>query len=142
MLQLCSPSAKDRLETWQLDMEACVEMLQQLGTWPEAAANCSDCVDLYQEVPTSSKNVEGSDAAPTVLQRNPGSLLGAQDMPMRSWDCCRDTKLGQELVTSTGNPDLDTSSSHLLLEQDLGGASSPFSALAVGSRSPPGPGKP
>ncbi|NWS49160.1 SPA2L protein, partial [Probosciger aterrimus] len=123
------------------DVEACVEMLQQMGM-PKAAAGCGHSVDLYQAMPSSPEDVEGEDVPHPALQSDRGSPLGALDMPIRSWDCCGDPQLGQELVLSVGNPDLDTSSSHLFLQQDLSGASSLFPTLAVGSRSPPVLGEP
>lgn len=137
------PSAQELLHARRLagNVEACVEMLQQMGMQPKAAASCGDSVDLYQAEPSSPEDVEGEDTAPAALQSDPGSPRGALDMPIRSWDCCGDPKLGQELVLSIGNPDLDTSS-HLFLQQDLSGAGSLFPTLAVGSRTPPVPGEP
>ncbi|KAM6380937.1 spermatogenesis-associated protein 2-like protein [Pluvialis apricaria] len=131
--------AEELLEARRLagDMEACVEMLQQR----EAAANCSDSVDLYQEMPASPEDTGGEDTASPALWRDPGSPRGAQDVPRRGWDRCGDSKCGQETMPSPGNPDPDTSSSHLFLEQELGGASSTLSALAVGSGSPQVPGE-
>ncbi|NXE83515.1 SPA2L protein, partial [Cochlearius cochlearius] len=138
--------AEELLEARRLagDVEACVEMLQRLGTQREAAANCGDSVDLYQETPAGPEDTGGEDAAPPALWKDPGSLRGARDVPGRGWDRCGDGERGQELLPSTGNPDLDTSSSssHLFLEQELGGASSPLSALPAGSRSPQALGEP
>lgn len=135
--------AEDLLEARRLagDVEACVEMLQQLGPRHEAAADCGDSMDLYQETPANPENAGGEDAAPPAPWRDPGSPRGAQDMPGRSWDYRRDGKRGQELVPSMGNPNPDTSSSLLFLEQELSRASSPLSALAVGSGSPQVPGE-
>uniref|UniRef100_A0A8B9IUY9 VPS9 domain-containing protein n=1 Tax=Amazona collaria TaxID=241587 RepID=A0A8B9IUY9_9PSIT len=138
------PSAQDLLRARWLagDMEACVEMLQQMGIQPEVAVGCSDNVDLYQPVPSSPEDMEGEDMLSPAPQSDPGSPLDALDLPMRSWDCCGDLKVGQELVLSVCNPDLDTSSSHLFRQQDLSGASSLFPTRAVGSRTPPVLGEP
>uniref|UniRef100_A0A8V5GYI5 Spermatogenesis-associated protein 2 PUB-like domain-containing protein n=1 Tax=Melopsittacus undulatus TaxID=13146 RepID=A0A8V5GYI5_MELUD len=138
------PSAEDLLRArWMAgDMEACVEMLQQMGMQPKAAVGCSDHVDLYQAMPSSPEDVEGEDVSPLALESDPGSPLGALDMPMKNWDCCRDPKAGQELVLPVGNPDPDTSSCRLFLQQDLSGASSLFPTPAVGSRPPPVLGEP
>ncbi|KAM4638865.1 uncharacterized protein AAGF69_016203 isoform 3-T3 [Amazona ochrocephala] len=138
------PSAQDLLRARWLagDMEACVEMLQQMGIQPEVAVGCSDNVDLYQPVPGSPEDMEGEDMLSPAPQSDPGSPLDALDLPMRSWDCCGDLKVGQELVLSVGNPDLDTSSSRLFRQQDLSGASSRFPTRAVGSRTPPVLGEP
>ncbi|XP_052653593.1 spermatogenesis-associated protein 2-like protein [Harpia harpyja] len=136
--------AEDLLEARRLagDVEACVEMLQQLGPRPEVAADCGDGVDLYQETLSGPEDTGGEDPAPPALWRDPGSPRGAQDMPGRSWDHRRDGKRGQEPVPSMGNPNPDTSSSLLFLEQELGRAGSPLSALAAGSGSPQVPGEP
>ncbi|NXN76029.1 SPA2L protein, partial [Himantopus himantopus] len=132
--------AEELLEARRLarGVEACVEMLQQR----EAAADCGDSVDLYQEMPTSPEDTGGEDAATPALWRDPGSPRGAQDVPRRGWDCCRDSRCGQEPVPSTGNPDPDTSSSRLFLEQELSRGSSSLSTLVVGSGSPQAPGEP
>lgn len=131
--------AEELLEARQLagDVQACVEMLQQ----QEVAADCGEGVDLYQEMPASPENTGGEDAATPALWRDPGSPRGAQDVPGRGWDRCGDSRCGQELVPSMDNPDPDTSSSRLFLEQELGGASSTLSALAVGNGSPQVPGE-
>ncbi|KAM9288790.1 spermatogenesis-associated protein 2-like protein [Morus bassanus] len=131
--------AEDLLEARRLagDVEACVEMLQQLGTQHEAA----DGVDLYQETPASPEGAGGEDAAPPAPWRNPGSLQGAQDAPRRGWDRCSNGERGQEPLPFAGNPDPDPSS-RLFLEQERGGAGSPLSALAAGSQSSPVPGEP
>ncbi|NXF53354.1 SPA2L protein, partial [Oceanites oceanicus] len=137
--------AEDLLEARRLarDVEACVEMLQQLGTQREAAADCGDSVDLYREMPAGPEDTGGEDAAPPALWRDPGSPRGAQDVPGRGWDRCGDSECGQEPLPSTSNPNLDTSSSsHLFPEQELGGAGGTHSPLAVGSRSPQVPGEP
>lgn len=135
--------AEELLEARRLagDVEACVEMLQRLGTQREAAADCSDSVDLYQEMPAGPEDAGGEDAAPPALWRDPGSPWGARDVTRRGWDHCGE---GQEPLPSTGNPNLNTSSSpsHLFLEQELGGASSPLSALPAGSGSPQALGEP
>ncbi|NXN26944.1 SPA2L protein, partial [Nycticryphes semicollaris] len=125
---------EELLEARQLagNMEACVEMLQQ----QEAAAECSNGMDLYQEMPAGPEDTKGEDTVTPVLWRDPGSPQGAQDVPRRGWDHCGDSKSGQEPVPSTGNPNPDTSSSRLFLEEELGGASSQLSALALGSRRP------
>ncbi|XP_076205307.1 spermatogenesis-associated protein 2-like protein [Aptenodytes patagonicus] len=88
--------AEDLLEARRLagDVEACVEMLQQLGTQREAAADCG--VDLYRETPAKPEDAGGEDAAPPALWRDPGSPRGAGDVPGRSWDCCGDGEPGQE----------------------------------------------
>ncbi|XP_054696963.1 spermatogenesis-associated protein 2-like protein [Grus americana] len=137
--------AEDLLEARWLagDADTCAEILQQRGTQREAAANCGDTVDLYQEMLAGSEDPGGEDAARAALWRDPGSPRGAQDVPGRGWDRCGDGELGQEPMPSTGTPDPDTSSSScLFLEQELGGASSPLSALATGSISPPVPVEP
>ncbi|NWS62466.1 SPA2L protein, partial [Chunga burmeisteri] len=144
-LQLRRLRAEDLLEARRLagDVDACVEMLQQLGMQHKAAADCSDSVDLYRETLASPEDVGGEDTAPPVLWRDPGSPQGAQDVPGRGRDRCGHGELGQEPVPSMGNPDLDTSSSsHLFPEQELGRAGSSLSALAAGSRSPQVPGEP
>ncbi|XP_040471530.1 spermatogenesis-associated protein 2-like protein isoform X4 [Falco naumanni] len=135
--------AEELLEARRLagDLEACVEMLQQLGTQSQAAANCGDGVDLYREMPASSEDSEGEDAAPPVLWRDPGNPRGAGDVPGRGWDRCGDGELGQEPVSSASNPEPDTSS-HLYLDQELSRAGSPLSALATGSQEPQTPGEP
>ncbi|NXL10509.1 SPA2L protein, partial [Mesembrinibis cayennensis] len=138
--------AEDLLEARRLagDVEACVEMLRQLGMRREAAADCADSVDLYREMPVSPEDVGGEDAAPPALWRDPSSPRGAQDVPGMGWDRCGDGEREQEPLPSTGNPNPDTSSSssHLFLEQELSGAGSPLSALATGRRSPQAPGEP
>ncbi|NWR56188.1 SPA2L protein, partial [Bucorvus abyssinicus] len=99
------PRTEELLEVRGLagDVEACVEMLRQrLGR--DVAADCSDSMDLYREMPADPKDTGGENAA-----------LG------RDLDGCRDGERGQEPVPSTGNPDLDTSSC-VVLEQELGGA--------------------
>ncbi|NWT42458.1 SPA2L protein, partial [Chroicocephalus maculipennis] len=131
---------EELLEARQLagDVEACVEMLQQQG----AASDCGDGADLYQEMPASPEDTGGEDAATLALWRDRGSPRGARDVPRRGWDCCGDSGCGQEPVPSTGNPKPDTSSSsRLFLEQELGRASSPLSALAMGSGSSQVPGE-
>ncbi|KAK2545623.1 Spata2l [Columba livia] len=101
------------------DADACVEMLQQLGMERRVDADCSDDVDLYLETPASPEDTGGEDAASPALWKDPGSPW---DMPGRGWDHCGDGKCGQEQLPSTGNPELNTSSSHLLPEQELGRA--------------------
>ncbi|KAM6118044.1 spermatogenesis-associated protein 2-like protein [Pterocles gutturalis] len=137
--------AEELLEArWRAgDVDTCVEMLRQpLGMQREAAADCSDSVDLYRETPGGPEDMGGEDAATPALWRDPGSPQDMWDMPLRGWDSCRGDELGQEPVPSMGHPDPDTSSSRLFLEQELSRASSPLSALAPGSRSPPVPGEP
>ncbi|NXK14459.1 SPA2L protein, partial [Herpetotheres cachinnans] len=136
--------AEELLEARRLagDVEACVEMLQQLGTRHQAAADGGDGVDLYREMPASPEGMEGEDEAPTALRRDPGSPQGTGDMPGRGWDRCGDGELGQEPVPSAGNPDPDTSSPLLYLDQELSRAGSPLSTLAVGSQGPQTPGEP
>ncbi|KAM6123769.1 LOW QUALITY PROTEIN: spermatogenesis-associated protein 2-like protein [Phoenicopterus ruber ruber] len=144
-LQPRRPRAEDLLEARRLagDVEACVEMLQQLGTQREAAADGGDGMDLYRETPASPADAEREDAAPAALWRDPGSPQGAQDVPGRGWDRCGDGKRGQEPLPSAGNPDPDiSSSSRLFLEPELGAAGSPLPALAAGGRSPQVPGEP
>lgn len=100
------PCAEELLEARGLagDAEACVEMLlRRLGC--EAAADCGNSVDLYREMPSG-----------------PEDMVGENTAPRRDLDGCRDSEHGQEPVPSTGNPDLDTFSSCLVLEQELGGA--------------------
>ncbi|XP_009561509.2 spermatogenesis-associated protein 2-like protein [Cuculus canorus] len=132
--------AEDLLEARRLagDVDACVKMLQQPGLLHEAADNCDDSLDLYQEMPASPKDVGEEDTDPPALWRDRDSPWDAQDRPKTGWDCCGDGSLGQEPVPSTGNPNLDTfsSSSRLFLEQELGRAGSPLCTLAAGSRSP------
>ncbi|XP_075572050.1 LOW QUALITY PROTEIN: spermatogenesis-associated protein 2-like protein [Pelecanus crispus] len=123
------PHAEDVLKARRLaeDAEACVEMLRQLGMQREAAANCGNSVDLYQETPASPEDAGGEDAAPPARWKDPGSPRDAPDVPGMGWDRRGDGECGQELLPSMGNPDLDTSSSsssHLFPEQELGGASS------------------
>ncbi|NWS76122.1 SPA2L protein, partial [Crotophaga sulcirostris] len=130
--------AETLLEARQLarDVDTCVEMLQRPGVQHEAADNCDDSLDLYQEMPASPKDTREEDTTPPALWKDPGSPWDTQDRPGKGWECCGDG-LGQELVPSPGNPNLDTSSpssSRLFLE--LGSAGSPLSALAAGSRSP------
>ncbi|NXO03380.1 SPA2L protein, partial [Rhinopomastus cyanomelas] len=111
------PCAKELLEARQLagDVEACVEVLRQLGMQCEVVADCSDDVDLYQgEMPDSPKDTGGKDAAPG---KDPRSLWGSEG--------CRDGECGQEPVSSVGNLKLDTTSSCLFQEQELLGARSP-----------------
>nr|XP_021146386.1 spermatogenesis-associated protein 2-like protein [Columba livia] len=98
---------------------ACGFMLQQLGMERRVDADCSDDVDLYLETPASPEDTGGEDAASPALWKDPGSPW---DMPGRGWDHCGDGKCGQEQLPSTGNPELNTSSSHLLPEQELGRA--------------------
>ncbi|NWU73404.1 SPA2L protein, partial [Pterocles burchelli] len=141
-------SAEELLEArWHAgDVDACAEMLRRpLGTQREAAAECGDSVDLYQETPGGPEDVGGEDAAPPALWKDPGSPQDTWDMSPRGWDRCGGDELGQEPLPSMGHPDPDTSSSsssHLFLEQELSGASSPLPALALGSRSPQMPGEP
>ncbi|NXP74066.1 SPA2L protein, partial [Ramphastos sulfuratus] len=100
------PCARELLEARWLagDVEACVEMLQRMGTQPEAGADCGDdSLDLYQEMRTSPDDARGEDAAPPAPWRDP-----------RGWDQCA-------CGTSTDNPKLD-STSHFYLERELGGA--------------------
>ncbi|XP_066050880.1 spermatogenesis-associated protein 2-like protein [Chamaea fasciata] len=87
-----------------------LEMLQDRGTQCRAAADCSDGVDLYQEVPDSPEDAGAKDTAPPVLWRDP------QDVDTRGWGRC-DGMLGPDPVGST---DLDTST-HLFPEQELVG---------------------
>ncbi|NWW52639.1 SPA2L protein, partial [Pedionomus torquatus] len=132
---------EELLEARQLagNVEACVEMLQQR----EAAADCGDGMDLYQEMPAGPEDRRGEDAATLVPWRDPGNPQGTQDVLTRGWDHCRDSKSGQEPMPSTGSPKPDTSSSScLFLEEELGGASSPLSALTLGGRRAPAPGDP
>ncbi|NWX42916.1 SPA2L protein, partial [Steatornis caripensis] len=141
------PRAEDLLEARRLagDVEACVGMLQQLGTGHETAADCGDSVDLYQETLAGPGDAAGEDEAPPALWRDPGSPRGAGHVPGRGWDCCGDGERGQEPVPSTGNADADTassSSSRLFVEQECGRAGSPLSTLATGSRKPQVPGEP
>ncbi|NXD87944.1 SPA2L protein, partial [Halcyon senegalensis] len=106
--------AEDLLDARRLagDVESCVEMLRQPGTRPEAATDCSDgSVDLYREMPDSPEDTGGEDAAPPALWRDPGG-----------WDCCGEGEHVQEPLPSTGTPNPDTASSHLLLEPELRGA--------------------
>ncbi|NXS91373.1 SPA2L protein, partial [Jacana jacana] len=133
---------EELLEARQLagNVEACVEMLQQQQQ--EGAANCGNGMDLYQEMPAGPEDTRGEDAVTPALWRDPGSPQAAQDVPRRGWDHCGDGKSGQEPVPSTGNPNLDTSSSRLFLEEELGGANSPLSALTLGSRRPQVAGEP
>ncbi|XP_075622100.1 spermatogenesis-associated protein 2-like protein [Balearica regulorum gibbericeps] len=137
--------AEDLLEARWLpgDADICAESLQQRGMQREAATACGDAVDLYQELLADPEDPGGEDAARPALWRDPGSPRGAQDVPGRGWDRCGDGELRQEPVPSTGTADPDTSSSScLFLEQELGGAGSPLSALATGSVSPPVPVEP
>ncbi|NXQ96329.1 SPA2L protein, partial [Sagittarius serpentarius] len=136
----CRPAglrAEDLLEARRLagDVEACVEMLQRLGTQREVAADRGDSMDLYRETPASPEDAGGEDAAPPVLWRDPGSPQGARDVPGRGWDHRGDGKRGQEPVPAPGDPDAKTSS-RLFPEQELGGGSCLLSAPAAGSRSP------
>ncbi|NWH74888.1 SPA2L protein, partial [Piaya cayana] len=127
MLEACRPAKH---------MDTCVKMLQQPGLQHEAADDCDDSLDLYQEIPASPKDPGEEDTDPSALWRDPGSPWDAQDVPRRGWDNCRDGNLGQEPVPSPDNPNLDTSSfSCLFPEQDLGRAGSPLSTLDRG-RSP------
>ncbi|KAM6408994.1 spermatogenesis-associated protein 2-like protein [Rhynochetos jubatus] len=130
--------AEELLEARRLagDVEACVEMLQQRGTQREA--DCGDSVDLYREKPASLEDSGGEDAAPSALWRDPGSPLGAWDVPERGWDRHGDSEQGQEPVPPAGNPDPDTS--RLFLQQELG-AGGRLSAVAAG-RSSQVPGDP
>ncbi|NXQ57092.1 SPA2L protein, partial [Anthoscopus minutus] len=82
-----------------------LEMLQDLGMQP---SDCSDSVDLYQEMPDSPEDMAGEDTAPPALLRAP------QDVPMRGWGRC-DGILGPEPV---GSADLDISP-HLFPTQEL-----------------------
>ncbi|NXT58825.1 SPA2L protein, partial [Pluvianellus socialis] len=137
-LRPCQLRAEELLEARRLagDVEACVEMLQQR----EAAADCGDSVDLYQEMPANPEDTGGEDAATPALWRDPGSPRVAWDVPGRGWDHFGGGKCGQEVVPSMDNPDLDTFSSRVFLEQELSAASSPL--LAMGSGSPQVPGEP
>ncbi|NXI34074.1 SPA2L protein, partial [Galbula dea] len=102
--------AEELLEARRLagDVEACVELLQRLGTQHEVAAACSDpAVDLYQETPTGPVDKGGEDMGPSALRKDPSS-----------WDHCGDGKSKQEAVPSVGDHNLDTSS-HLIMEQEL-----------------------
>ncbi|NXR54763.1 SPA2L protein, partial [Hippolais icterina] len=92
--------------------EGCLEMLQDLGMQHRAAADCSDGIDLYREMPDSPEDTEGKDTAPPALWRD------LQDVPMRGWGRC-DGTLGPEPV---GSADPDTST-HLFPEQELMGRS-------------------
>ncbi|XP_014797706.1 PREDICTED: spermatogenesis-associated protein 2-like protein [Calidris pugnax] len=116
------------------NVEACVEMLRHREA---AGGGNNDGMDLYQEMPAGPEDTRREDIAAPVLWRDPGSPQGAQDVPRGGWDSCRDSRSGQEPVPPTSNPNLDTSSSsRLFLEEELGGASSSLSALALGSRRP------
>ncbi|XP_054026163.1 spermatogenesis-associated protein 2-like protein [Dryobates pubescens] len=115
------PRARELLEARRLAgaVEACVEMLQWLGTQPEAGADCGDdSVDLYQEMPTGPDDIGGEDAAPW---RDPGG--------------CDRCECRQEPVPSTNNPKLD-STSHFFLEQELGGANRSSQMLGEAPDSP------
>ncbi|NXW94593.1 SPA2L protein, partial [Alopecoenas beccarii] len=120
-LQPCRLRPEELLEARQVakDTDACLEMLQQLGTQHQVDADCSDDVDLYLETPASPEDTRGEDADPPVLQRDPG---GPWDVPGRPWDRCGDGECRQELLPSAGHPELDSSSSRLFLEQELGRA--------------------
>ncbi|OPJ78273.1 spermatogenesis-associated protein 2-like protein [Patagioenas fasciata] len=95
------------------DADACVEMLQQLGTERRPDADCSDDVDLYLEAPASPEDTAGEDATSPALWKDPGSPW---DMPRMGWDHCGDGECGQKLLPSTGNPEPNTSSSHVFPE--------------------------
>ncbi|NXN12021.1 SPA2L protein, partial [Indicator maculatus] len=118
------PDARELLEARRLagDVEACVEMLQRMGTQPKAGADCGDCsVDLYHEMPISPDDTGGEDAAPPPSWRDPGG-----------WDQC---ECGQELVPSTENPKLD--STFHFLEQNLEGANRSSQMQGEAKDSPP-----
>ncbi|NWS25548.1 SPA2L protein, partial [Polioptila caerulea] len=89
----------------------CLELLQDLGIEHRAASDCSDGVDLYQEVPDSPEDTEGKATAPPALWRDP------QDAPTRGWGHC-DGTLGSEPMGSA-DPDI----SHLFPEQEGTGRS-------------------
>ncbi|NWV18275.1 SPA2L protein, partial [Origma solitaria] len=111
-LQPRRPRAEELLEVRHhaRDVEGCLEMLQDLGTQRRGAADSSDSVDLYREIPDSPEDTGGEDAAPPALWRDP------QDVPSRGWGHCEGT-LGPEPMGSAG-PD----TSHLYQKQELVGA--------------------
>ncbi|NWH67637.1 SPA2L protein, partial [Geococcyx californianus] len=124
------------------DMDACVEVLQRPGMQHEVADNCDDSLDLYQEMPANPKDMGEEDTTPPALWRAPDSPWDTQDRPERGWDRCEDG-FGQEPVPSPGNPTLDTSSSSShFLEQELGMAGNPLSALVAESKISQVPGEP
>ncbi|NXE42075.1 SPA2L protein, partial [Ptilorrhoa leucosticta] len=110
--RLRRPRAEELLEARHraAGVKGYLETLQDLGTQRGAAADCSDGVDLYQEMPDSPEDTGDKDAAPPALWRDP------QDVPARGWGRC-DGALGPEPV---GSADPDTSS-HLFPEQELVG---------------------
>ncbi|NXO93176.1 SPA2L protein, partial [Certhia brachydactyla] len=111
-LALQQPCAEELLEARHQvgGVKACLELSQDLGTQHGAAADCSDSVDLYQEMPDSPEDTEGKVTAPPALWKGP------QDVPTRGWGRC-DGTLAPEPV---GGSDPDTSS-HLFPEQELAG---------------------
>ncbi|NWU91288.1 SPA2L protein, partial [Upupa epops] len=116
-LQPHRPCAEELLEARRLagDVEACVEMLKKLRMQCEAATDCSDDVDLYQgEMLDSPEDMGGKDTAPG---KDPSSLWGSEGS--------EGGMFGQELMSSVGNPNLDTTSSYVFQEQELGASRSP-----------------
>ncbi|NXS89894.1 SPA2L protein, partial [Erpornis zantholeuca] len=110
--QLRQPRAEELLEVRHRTaaVKGCLEMLQDLGTQPGAAADRGDSVDLYREMVAGPEDTGGEDTAPPALWRDP------QDVPKRGWGRC-DGALRPDPV---GSADPDTSS-HLFPEQELVG---------------------
>ncbi|NXA81270.1 SPA2L protein, partial [Thryothorus ludovicianus] len=113
-LRLQQPCAEELLEARHGAGAAkeCLELLQDLGLQHRAASDCSDSVDLYQEMPDSPEDMEGKATAPPALWKDP------QHTPTRGWGRC-DGTLGPQPV---GSADPDTPS-HLLPEQEGTGRS-------------------
>lgn len=108
--RLRQPRAEELLEARHRTAGAkgCLEMLQDLGMQDRGTADCSDGVDLYQEIPDSPEDTEGKDTALPAKWRDP------QDVPTRGWGRC-DSTIGPDPVGST---ELDTTT-HLFPEQEL-----------------------
>ncbi|XP_041256827.1 spermatogenesis-associated protein 2-like protein [Onychostruthus taczanowskii] len=109
--RLRCPRAEELLEARRRagGAEGRLEMLQDLGTRPRAAADCGDGVDLYRESPDSPEDTGSKDTAPPAPWRDP------QDVLTRGWGRC-DSTLAPEPV---GSADPDTSS-RLFPERELG----------------------
>ncbi|NWV85293.1 SPA2L protein, partial [Dasyornis broadbenti] len=109
-LQPRRPRAEELLEVRHRagDVKGSLEMLQDLGTQRRAAADSSDGMDLYREMPDSPKDTGGEDTALPALWRDP------QDVPSRGWGHCK----GALELEPVGSADPDTSS-HLFPKQEL-----------------------
>uniref|UniRef100_A0A8C9LEC4 Spermatogenesis associated 2 like n=1 Tax=Pavo cristatus TaxID=9049 RepID=A0A8C9LEC4_PAVCR len=148
-LQPRLPRAEELLDARRIarDAEACVEMLR------EAAPGCEDGRDIYADIPDSPEDLyferpdspeDGGerDVSPAVLssklQWDPAGLQGVQDVLGRNWDTYECSELRQELLSSSGIPKPDPSSSRFFLQQQQREVGSSPPPLLCPARLPPG----